>query len=79
MPRPFKFIVWFDEDGEAVKAQPVGGPEVPNPNEPGEEAPKGTVKGIKNLTLVRTEANNPTCCWWVMVGGRYYCMPIPCP
>ena len=80
-----KMAIILDNAGEPLTCQCLGdehdpvkevGPGKTNPGEGGIE---GKIVEVVTLTLVRTSANNPTCCWWIKLGGRWYCMPVECP
>ena len=70
MPKPTKYKVWFDEDGVAVKARTRGGQEFPDQSG-GKPFPEGTIADISTFVTVKT---NP--CYWIMIGGRWYCLPF---
>lgn len=83
MARPDEFTVTFDEKGEPQKGKANHRPE--NDRRPDEVTrggpngvafPTGTITDIKTVTLVRTQQN--PCCWWINLGGQWYCMPVPC-
>ena len=81
MPRN-EFTVTFDERGNSREANslnpPGGNPPVRPPLGQGKPKPEGTVEEVVSVVLVRTSGNSPGCCWWIMIGGRWYCMPVQC-
>ena len=87
MARKGEFSLTFDETGaphEGTAHRPPGGPAPPkvvgpehNPSD-AKTGIVGKIEDIVTVTLVRTSGNNPICCWWINLGGRWYCMPFEC-
>ncbi len=51
----------------------------PGEKTPGKKGIEGKIEEVVTITLVRTSGNSPGCCWWIKLGGQYYCMPVQCP